>query len=1097
MDSTMQLLNSSNVSSELIDGQSGRGIIFSSFRLNEAQVQRISVGSTVLSGGQTRRSQLYSLSISGCPKGEGHKYLPSAHVCANASVDGAAEQSKNVPTAKDAVALLKIRVQQGIVIDSFSYVDILQRCLKQEDILLAKQVHVCIIKSGMEQNLYVANKLLRVYIRCGRLQCARQVFDKLVKKNIYIWTTMIGGYAEYGYAEDAMKVYSQMRREGGQPNEITYLSILKACCSPVSLKWGKKIHAHIIQSGFQSDVRVETALVNMYVKCGSIDDAQLIFDKMVERNVISWTVMIGGLAHYGRGQEAFHRFLQMQREGFIPNSYTYVSILNANASAGALEWVKEVHSHAVNAGLALDLRVGNALVHMYAKSGSIDDARVVFDGMVERDIFSWTVMIGGLAQHGRGQEAFSLFLQMERGGCLPNLTTYLSILNASAITSTGALEWVKEVHKHAGKAGFISDLRVGNALIHMYAKCGSIDDARLVFDGMCDRDVISWNAMIGGLAQNGCGHEAFTIFLKMQQEGFVPDSTTYLSLLNTHVSTGAWEWVKEVHKHAVEVGLVSDLRVGSAFVHMYIRCGSIDDAQLIFDKLAVRNVTTWNAMIGGVAQQKCGREALSLFLQMRREGFFPDATTFVNILSANVGEEALEWVKEVHSYAIDAGLVDLRVGNALVHMYAKCGNTMYAKQVFDDMVERNVTTWTVMISGLAQHGCGHEAFSLFLQMLREGIVPDATTYVSILSACASTGALEWVKEVHSHAVNAGLVSDLRVGNALVHMYAKCGSVDDARRVFDDMLERDVYSWTVMIGGLAQHGRGLDALDLFVKMKLEGFKPNGYSFVAVLSACSHAGLVDEGRRQFLSLTQDYGIEPTMEHYTCMVDLLGRAGQLEEAKHFILNMPIEPGDAPWGALLGACVTYGNLEMAEFAAKERLKLKPKSASTYVLLSNIYAATGNWEQKLLVRSMMQRRGIRKEPGRSWIEVDNQIHSFVVGDTSHPESKEIYAKLKDLIKRLKAEGYVPDTRLVLRNTDQEYKEQALCSHSEKLAIVYGLMHTPYRNPIRVYKNLRVCSDCHTATKFISKVTGREIVARDAKRFHHFKDGVCSCGDYW
>lgn len=628
MDSTMQLLNSSNVSSELIDGQSGRGIIFSSFRLNEAQVQRISVGSTVLSGGQTRRSQLYSLSISGCPKGEGHKYLPSAHVCANASVDGAAEQSKNVPTAKDAVALLKIRVQQGIVIDSFSYVDILQRCLKQEDILLAKQVHVCIIKSGMEQNLYVANKLLRVYIRCGRLQCARQVFDKLVKKNIYIWTTMIGGYAEYGYAEDAMKVYSQMRREGGQPNEITYLSILKACCSPVSLKWGKKIHAHIIQSGFQSDVRVETALVNMYVKCGSIDDAQLIFDKMVERNVISWTVMIGGLAHYGRGQEAFHRFLQMQREGFIPNSYTYVSILNANASAGALEWVKEVHSHAVNAGLALDLRVGNALVHMYAKSGSIDDARVVFDGMVERDIFSWTVMIGGLAQHGRGQEAFSLFLQMERGGCLPNLTTYLSILNASAITSTGALEWVKEVHKHAGKAGFISDLRVGNALIHMYAKCGSIDDARLVFDGMCDRDVISWNAMIGGLAQNGCGHEAFTIFLKMQQEGFVPDSTTYLSLLNTHVSTGAWEWVKEVHKHAVEVGLVSDLRVGSAFVHMYIRCGSIDDAQLIFDKLAVRNVTTWNAMIGGVAQQKCGREALSLFLQMRREGFFSRCNNF-------------------------------------------------------------------------------------------------------------------------------------------------------------------------------------------------------------------------------------------------------------------------------------------------------------------------------------------------------------------------------------------------------------------------------------------------------------------------------------
>ena len=268
-------------------------------------------------------------------------------------------------------------------------------------------------------------------------------------------------------------------------------------------------------------------------------------------------------------------------------------------------------------------------------------------------------------------------------------------------------------------------------------------------------------------------------------------------------------------------------------------------------------------------------------------------------------------------------------------------------------------------------------------------------------------------------------------------------------------------------------------------------------MAVLSACSHAGLVDEGRRLFLAMTQDYGIEPDVLHCNCMVDLLGRAGHLEEAKLFIDNMPVEPDGATWGALLGACRTYGNVEMGELAAKELLKLEPKDASAYVLLSNIYAAAGKWEEVSLVRTMMQERGIRKEPGRSWIEVDNKIHDFVVGDTSHPEAKEIYAELNRLTERIKAEGYIPDTRLVLQNIDEEDKELALCSHSEKLAIAYGLMRTPRGKPIRVYKNLRVCSDCHTATKFISKVTGREIVARDANRFHHFKDGVCSCGDYW
>ena len=780
-------------------------------------------------------------------------------------------------------------------------------------------------------------------------------------------------------------------------NSDMYVEVLRRCLKEKNLgaNLAKQVHDYINQSGMEQNIYVANNLVSLYIKCGDLEAARGVFDKLVKKNVFSWTIIIGGYAKHKGAEKAMELFNQMCQKGVQPNAFTFLSVLKACGNPSALQWGKEVHACVRHAGLESDVRVGSALVHMYAKCGSIDDARLAFDKMEERDVVTWTVMIGGLAEHGCGHEAYELFLQMKREGLKPNAITYMSILNACA--SAGALEWVKEVHRHAREAGFESDVRVGNALVHMYAKCGSIDDARLAFDKMEERDVVTWNVMIGGLAEHGCGHEAYDLFLQMKREGFKPNAITYISILNACASAGALEWVKEVHRHAHEAGFESDVRVGSALVHMYAKCGSIDDARLAFDK----------------------------------------------------------------------------------------------------MEERDVVTWNVMIGGLAEHGCGHEAYELFLQMKREGLKPDAFTYASILNACASAGDLEWVKEVHRHAREAGFESDVRVGNALVHMYAKCGSIADARLTFDKMEERDVVTWNVMIGGLAQHGCGHEALEVFRSMIADGVKPNEISFVAVLSACSHSGLVDEGRRLFLAMTQDYGIEPTVVLCNCMVDVVGRAGHLEEAKLFIDKMPVEPNEATWGALLGACRTYGNVDLGKLAANELLKLEPKDASAYVLLSNIYAAAGKCEEVLWVRTMMQERGIRKEPGRSWIEVDNKVHDFVVGDTSHSEAKEIYAELRRLSETIKANGYIPDTRLVLRNIEEEEKELALCSHSEKLAIAYGLMRTPLGQPIRVFKNLRVCSDCHTATKFISKAIEREIVVRDANRFHHFQDGVCSCGDYW
>ena len=1123
-------------------------------------------------------------------------------------------------TTNEAIAILKFQVEQGINVDSYTYVDLLKRCLKEKDLRVAREVHYCIIKSRMEQDKYVASSLLSVYIRCGSLQDARHFFDALAKKSVINWTVMIGGYVQHNRGKDAMQLFHQMRQEHVQANEITYVSILKACASPLSLKWGREVHVLIRRDGLESDIRVGTALIQMYAKCGSIEEARQAFDNLTNRNVVSWTatvgayaqsgsidstkvgdivtwnVMIGAYAGSGRGVEAYDLYLKMKEEGFQPNAVTYVSLLNDCASTGALEWVKDVHRHILEEGHESDVRVGSALVHMYAKSGSIEDAAVVFGRMKERDVITWNVMIGAYAGSGRGVEAYDLHLKMKEEGFQPNSVTYVSLLNDCA--STGALEWVKEVHSDILKAGYESDVRVGSALIHMYAKCGSIEDAAVVFDSMKERNIITWNVMIGAYAESGWGVEAYDLYLQMKEEGFQPNAITYMSLLNDCASTGALEWVKEVHSDILKAGYKSDVRVGSALIHMYAKCRSTEDAAVVFDSMKERDVITWTVMIGAYAGSGRGVEAYDLYLKMKEEGFQPDAVTYMSLLNDCASTGALEWVKDLHRHILEEDYeFDLRLGNALVDMYAKCGSNEDAAVVFDSMKERDVITWNVMIGAYAGSGRGVEAYDLYLKMKEEGFQPDAVTYVSLLNDCVSTGALEWVKEVHSHILEAGYESDVRVGSALIHMYAKCGSTEDAAVVFDSMKERDVITWNVMIGayaesgrgveaydlylkmkeegfqpnavtymsllndngspgalewvkdvhrhilegghesdvrvgsalvhmyaksgsiedaqlvfermeecnvmtwnimigGLGQHGRGQDALELFRKMKANGLVPDAYSFVALLSACSHAGLVDEGR-QFFCAMKDYGVEPTVVHYTCMVDLLGRAGLLEETKRFISSMPVEANAGTWGALLGACRTYGNVELGELAAKEVMKLEPAAASPYVLVSNIYAAVGQWDQVSFIRHMMQERGIRKEPGVSWIEISNKVHRFVVGDRSHPEAKKIYDVLNNLSEKLKAEGYIPDTRLVLRNINEELKVHALCAHSEKLAIAYGLMHTPRGMPIRVYKNLRVCSDCHTATGFISKVTGREIVARDANRFHHFKDGVCSCGDYW
>lgn len=401
-----------------------------------------------------------------------------------------------------------------------------------------------------------------------------------------------------------------------------------------------------------------------------------------------------------------------------------------------------------------------------------------------------------------------------------------------------------------------------------------------------------------------------------------------------------------------------------------------------------------------------------------------------------------------------------------------------------------------MIAGHARKGEGEHALSMFQEMQRADFKPTHFTYSSVFSVCASTGSLEQGKWIHAHVIKSGGKLVSFVGNTLLYMYAKSGSIEDAKKVFDRLVKQELVSWNSMLTGYAQHGLGKESVQWFEEMLRIGIEPNLVTFLCVLSACSHAGLLDEGLYYF-ELMKKHVIEPQVSHYVTIVDLLGRAGLLDRALKFIREMPIEPTAAVWKALLGACRMHKNMELGAYAAEHVFELDPYDSGPHVLLSNIYASAGRWGDVAKVRRMMKESGVKKEPACSWVEIENAVHLFVANDDAHPQREDIYRKWEEISGKIKEIGYVPDTSHVLLFVDQHEREVKLQYHSEKLALAFALLKTPPSSPIQIKKNIRVCGDCHSAIKFVSKLVDREIIVRDTNRFHHFHDGLCSCRDYW
>ncbi|CAN1225651.1 Pentatricopeptide repeat-containing protein At3g57430, chloroplastic [Linum grandiflorum] len=688
----------------------------------------------------------------------------------------------------------------------------------------------------------------------------------------------------------------------------------------------------------------------------------------------------------------------------------------------------------------------------------------------------------------------------------PNSFIFPAVLKA--VASLQDLRLGKQIHAHAVKFGHggVSVVSIANSLVNLYGKCGEVADARKAFDEITERDAVSWNSIISALCRNEKFVDALVSLRLMVREGIKPDGVTLASALPACSCLEMLGAGKEIHGYALRNGeLIENSFVGSALVDMYCNCGQVESGRRVFDRMLDRRIGVWNAMITGYAQSENDEQALMLFLDMEKDaGLRPNATTMSSVVPACVRSEAFSAKESIHGFVAKMGLENNRyIQNALMDMYSRMGRIEVSKLIFDSMEVRDVVSWNTMITGYVIKGCFDEALAMLQAMQRtDELRPNSITLMTMLPGCAWMAALAKGKEIHGYAIRNALASDVAVGSALIDMYAKCGCLDLARRVFNEMPRKNVVTWNVIMMAYGMHGKGEEALQLFQAMvseaKVGGVKPTEITFISVIAACSHSGMVDEGLGIFLSMKDNHGIEATADHYACTVDLLGRAGRVEQAYNLVKSMPSGFDKiGAWSSLLGACRLHHKVEIGEIAGESLILLQPDIDSHYVLLSNVYATAGLWDKAISVRRRMGNLGLKKVPGWSWIEHGDEVHRFLAGDNSHPQSEQIHSFLYVLMSRIRKEGYIPDTSCVLHDVKEDEKEKLLCGHSEKLAIAFGILNTPPGTTIRVAKNLRVCNDCHTASKYISKVEQREIILRDVRRFHHFSNGNCSCGDYW
>ncbi|KAL8148457.1 pentatricopeptide repeat-containing protein At3g16610-like [Apium graveolens] len=781
-------------------------------------------------------------------------------------------------------------------------------------------------------------------------------------------------------------------------NSRTYALALESCyCS----RYGKQVHAQALKNGFRGHEFVETKLLQMYAKCGSLDDAVRMFDEMPERNLYSWTAILGAFVDHGLFEDGFFMFLEMQVVDLELKFFVFPLLSKICVGLCSVELGRQFHGIVVKSEVDNNIYVGNALMDMYGKCGSLDDARRVLGYMEERDLVSWNTMIaacyangkvdeallfmqkmwvednlspnlvswsaviGGCSQNGLDEEAIEILGRMQAAGIEPNARTLASVLPACARLEK--LRLGKELHGFIVRRGFMGNQIVVNGILDVYRRCNEVNSAVNIFSKFSVQNAASYNTMIVAYCEAGDISNARRLFDQMESNGLEKD------------------------------------------------------------------VISWNSMISGYVDNSMFREALKMFINLlMHDGIATNSFTLGSVLTACTNMGLIRLGKEIHLHAIVRGLQSNPfVGGSLVEMYSKCQDLKSARTSFNEVSERDMATWNAMISGYShcnqieniqvslqemreegfepnvytwngiiaghvENGCHELALNMFSQMHTSNLQPDNYTIATILTSCSRLATLERGKQVHAHLIRFDYKSDFHIGAALVDMYAKCGNIKYSCLAYNRISTQNLVTQNSMLTAYAIHGYGEEGIAFFRKMLRDGYTPDSVTFLSVLSSCVHAGSVEAGK-EFFKLLRPYNVNPTLKHFTCMVDLLSRAGEINEAYKFIREMPLQPDSVIWSAFLGGCVLSGNVDLGEVAAKRLIELEPDKTANYVLLANLYAYAGKWRELSKTRQIIKNKHMNKNPGCSWIENSDEIHIFVSGDRSHKKHNEINDTLNNL----------------------------------------------------------------------------------------------------
>lgn len=802
-------------------------------------------------------------------------------------------------------------------------------------------IHAHLITTNFISDPVSASHVLLFLISTGNIRYVHRVFNQTQESEFIVWNTLIENHLKDGFLGDVFLTYYHMVNQSVPLDISTFHFLIHACSRNLEFKRGCEVHGRVWKSGLGKNKSLNNNFMSLYSKCGKLDQVCQLFEKMTKRDIISWNTMISCYVQIGMPEEALNLFEEMQVGGVTPDEITMVSLVSACSKLKSMEMGEKLHLYIEKNDFKISGNLLNCLVYMYIQCGRMDKAHeLVFRRKCNNDVVLWTALVGG------------------------------------------------------------------------YVKFKKMAEARFVFDHMKERNLISWMTMISGYYQRGYHSKCLKLFIQMRvEENLKPDEVLMVTALSACAHMEDSKLGRSIHCLVVKYGMIIHGFLGNTLLHLYAKSRRLDEAELIFEKLPNKNIASWNSMLNG---------------------------------------------------------------------FCRSGAMDKAKYFFNMIPDKDLVSWNTLINYYVRSRRFAELFKLFCEMQSSDIKPDKITLISVLSSCASVGALNNGIWVHTYIKKNFIELDNILGTALIDMYGKCGSIENANELFSEMTEKNIFVWTAMIAAHAMEGQTRKAIDLYMEMETKGIKPDDVTFIALLSACNHGGLVTEGFMYFNKMNNFYNIIPKIQHYGCMVDLLGRAGHLNKAVKLIELMPIKPDISIWSSLMRACGSHHNVELAEYAFQQLINLDSFNVAAYVLLSNIYAKVGRWNDVSETRKKLNELGVEKQLGCSIIEQNGIIHEFTAGDFSNPLSANIYGLLHEMKARL-----------------QRPELQESVHHSERLAAAYGLISSSAKTRIRVVNNLRMCEDCHSAMKVISQAYNREIVIRDNYRFHRFEDGNCSCKDYW